>query len=42
MAKTIEQLSRVVIRFDGDFGDGMQKTGGGFFTSETAFTASPS
>jgi 2-oxoglutarate ferredoxin oxidoreductase subunit alpha len=36
MAKTVEQLSRVVIRFAGDSGDGMQLTGAGF-TSETAF-----
>jgi 2-oxoglutarate ferredoxin oxidoreductase subunit alpha len=35
MAKPVEQLDRVVIRFAGDSGDGMQLTGGRF-TSETA------
>ena len=35
MAKPLEQLDRVVIRFAGDSGDGMQLTGGRF-TSETA------
>jgi 2-oxoglutarate ferredoxin oxidoreductase subunit alpha len=34
-AKPVEQLDRVVIRFAGDSGDGMQLTGGQF-TSETA------
>jgi 2-oxoglutarate ferredoxin oxidoreductase subunit alpha len=35
MAKSIEQLEQVTIRFAGDSGDGMQLTGGRF-TSETA------
>src|SRR5204862_4626135 len=35
MAKPIEQIDRVVIRFAGDSGDGMQLTGAQF-TSETA------
>src|SRR6266567_1440585 len=35
MAKAVEQLDRVVIRFCGDSGDGMQLTGAQF-TSETA------
>src|SRR5438270_10780142 len=35
MAKSIEQLEQVIIRFAGDSGDGMQLTGGQF-TSETA------
>ncbi len=35
MAKTVEQLEQVVIRFCGDSGDGMQLTGARF-TSETA------
>jgi 2-oxoglutarate ferredoxin oxidoreductase subunit alpha len=35
MAKQVQQLDRVVIRFAGDSGDGMQLTGGRF-TSETA------
>jgi 2-oxoglutarate ferredoxin oxidoreductase subunit alpha len=35
MAKPVEQLESVVIRFAGDSGDGMQLTGGRF-TSETA------
>src|SRR5437763_2308021 len=35
MAKSIEQLEQVIIRFAGDSGDGMQLTGGRF-TSETA------
>src|SRR5436305_739305 len=35
MAKPVEQLDRVIIRFAGDSGDGMQLTGGRF-TSETA------
>jgi 2-oxoglutarate/2-oxoacid ferredoxin oxidoreductase subunit alpha len=35
MAKQVEQLERVVIRFAGDSGDGMQLTGSRF-TSETA------
>ncbi|HMB18214.1 MAG TPA: 2-oxoacid:acceptor oxidoreductase family protein, partial [Gaiellaceae bacterium] len=35
MAKPVQQLDRVVIRFAGDSGDGMQLTGGRF-TSETA------
>jgi 2-oxoglutarate ferredoxin oxidoreductase subunit alpha len=35
MAKPVEQLERVVIRFAGDSGDGMQLTGGRF-ASETA------
>src|SRR6187200_3158326 len=35
MAKPIEQLQDVIIRFAGDSGDGMQLTGGRF-TSETA------
>ncbi|MDP9283664.1 MAG: 2-oxoacid:acceptor oxidoreductase subunit alpha [Actinomycetota bacterium] len=37
MAKPVEQLDSVVIRFAGDSGDGMQLTGGRF-TSETALT----
>ena len=35
MAKPVEQLSQVIVRFAGDSGDGMQLTGGQF-TSETA------
>ena len=35
MAKPVEQLQDVIIRFAGDSGDGMQLTGGRF-TSETA------
>src|SRR3954464_15976130 len=35
MPKPVEQLDRVIIRFAGDSGDGMQLTGGQF-TSETA------
>src|SRR6266480_3107331 len=35
MAKTVEQLDQVIIRFAGDSGDGMQLTGGRF-ASETA------
>src|ERR687888_1800317 len=35
MAKAVEQLDRVVIRFAGDSGDGM-RLGGAQFTSETA------
>ena len=35
MAKQVEQVHDVVIRFAGDSGDGMQLTGGRF-TSETA------
>ena len=35
MAKQVEQLEQVTIRFAGDSGDGMQLTGGAF-TSETA------
>src|SRR5919106_3790039 len=35
MAKSVERLDRVVIRFAGDSGDGMQLTGDRF-TSETA------
>jgi 2-oxoglutarate/2-oxoacid ferredoxin oxidoreductase subunit alpha len=35
MAKPVEQLDRVIIRFAGDSGDGMQLTGGRF-ASETA------
>ena len=35
MAKSVEQLEQVTIRFAGDSGDGMQLTGGRF-TSETA------
>src|SRR5437867_6336505 len=35
MAKRVEQLEQVIIRFAGDSGDGMQLTGGRF-TSETA------
>ena len=35
MAKPVEQLDHVIIRFAGDSGDGMQLTGGQF-TSETA------
>src|SRR5918994_7341779 len=35
MAKPVEQLERVIIRFAGDSGDGMQLTGDRF-TSETA------
>src|SRR5438132_2465209 len=35
MAKPLEQLDRVIIRFAGDSGDGMQLTGGRF-ASETA------
>jgi 2-oxoglutarate ferredoxin oxidoreductase subunit alpha len=35
MAKAVEQLEQVIIRFAGDSGDGMQLTGGRF-TSETA------
>ena len=37
LAKPVEQLDSVVIRFAGDSGDGMQLTGGRF-TSETALT----
>ena len=37
MAKPVEQLDSVVIRFAGDSGDGMQLTGGRF-SSETALT----
>ncbi len=37
MAKPVEQLESVVIRFAGDSGDGMQLTGGRF-TSETALS----
>ena len=37
VAKPVEQLDSVVIRFAGDSGDGMQLTGGRF-TSETAMT----
>jgi len=37
MAKRVEQLESVVIRFAGDSGDGMQLTGGRF-TSETALS----
>jgi 2-oxoglutarate/2-oxoacid ferredoxin oxidoreductase subunit alpha len=37
MAKPVEQLESVVIRFAGDSGDGMQLTGGRF-TTETAMT----
>ncbi len=37
MAKPVEQLESVVIRFAGDSGDGMQLTGGRF-SSETALT----
>src|ERR687896_2673466 len=35
MAKPVEQVDRVIIRFAGDSGDGMQLTGSRF-TSETA------
>src|SRR5262245_39555821 len=35
MAKPVEQLHQVIVRFAGDSGDGMQLTGGQF-TSETA------
>src|SRR3982751_4586867 len=35
MAKPVQELDRVIIRFAGDSGDGMQLTGGRF-TSETA------
>src|SRR5881628_2811409 len=35
MAKAVQQLDRVIIRFAGDSGDGMQLTGDRF-TSETA------
>src|SRR5438132_5520309 len=35
MAKPVQQLERVIIRFAGDSGDGMQLTGGRF-ASETA------
>src|SRR4051812_50199001 len=35
MAKPVEQLSQVIVRFAGDSGDGMQLTGAQF-TSETA------
>src|SRR5258708_9324198 len=35
MAKPVEQLSTVIVRFAGDSGDGMQLTGSQF-TSETA------
>src|SRR5205823_12993062 len=35
MAKPVEQLDRVIMRFAGDSGDGMQLTGGRF-SSETA------
>src|SRR6187549_110922 len=35
MAKPVEQLEQVIIRFAGDSGDGMQLTGGRF-ASETA------
>src|SRR5262245_57821216 len=37
VAKPVEQLESVVIRFAGDFGDGMHLTGGRF-TSETALS----
>src|SRR5206468_5526420 len=37
VAKPVEQLESVVIRFAGDSGDGMQLTGGRF-TSETALS----
>ena len=37
MAKPVEQLESVVIRFAGDSGDGMQLTGGRF-TTETALS----
>jgi 2-oxoglutarate ferredoxin oxidoreductase subunit alpha len=37
MAKPVEQLDSVVIRFAGDSGDGMQLTGGRF-TTDTALT----
>jgi len=37
VAKPVEQLDSVVIRFAGDSGDGMQLTGGRF-TTETAMT----
>ena len=40
-AKTVEQLDRVIIRFAGDSGDGMQLTGDRF-TSETACSATTS
>ena len=35
MAKPVEQLAQVIVRFAGDSGDGMQLTGSQF-TSETA------
>ncbi len=35
MAKPVEQLDRVIVRFAGDSGDGMQLTGDRF-SSETA------
>ena len=35
MAKTVERVNQVIIRFAGDSGDGMQLTGARF-TSETA------
>src|SRR3954465_13113318 len=35
VSKPVEQLDRVIIRFAGDSGDGMQLTGGQF-TNETA------
>ena len=38
MSKQVKQLDRVVIRFAGDSGDGMQLTGDRF-TSETAASA---
>ena len=36
MSKPVQQLDRVVIRFAGDSGDGMQLTGDRF-TSDSAF-----
>ena len=37
MAKNVEQLDRVIIRFAGDSGDGMQLTGDRFTTETAAF-----
>ncbi|MGZ4611039.1 MAG: 2-oxoacid:acceptor oxidoreductase family protein, partial [Actinomycetes bacterium] len=37
MAKTVQQLDRVIIRFAGDSGDGMQLTGDRFTTETASF-----
>ena len=37
MAKNVHQLDRVIIRFAGDSGDGMQLTGDRFTTETAAF-----